>query len=802
MFKIYFKTALRILIKSRTYTSINIIGLALGIACCLLIMLYVEDELNYDGFHRQAHRIYRITSEEIHKGMGVTRSATTPARLALTLQDTYPEIKGVVRLYPKSSLVARGVQAEFQEERFFYTDPDFFQVFSFRLLEGNPAEVLKAPFSVVLTESAARRYFGNENAIGQVLNIDRKFDCNITGIVQDPPDNSHIQFDFLASFATAESVDPWIVNWEWPPMYTYLLLHEDHDIAEIRAQMPKFIAQNLPSHVSGRVSFAVQALRRIHLYSHLERELTPNSDIVYVYIFSTIAFFILLIACINFINMTTSRSVQRALEVGMHKVFGAHRNQLVRQFLCESLLVATLACVLALGLVECLLPIFNSVSHKQIGLQDLGYQTVFFVSAGLVVGVGVIAGSYPAFYLSRFTPARAVKGILLTPHSPSAWLRKGLVIFQFAISSILITGTIIIYSQLDFLQHTRLGFDKEQMVIVPLREVEDQKNYRVLKQKWREGPGVISVTGSSGVPTHVGLYEFHIFPNNARDDSLEIFTLTVDKDFVETYNMEILNGRDFSEHHISDAAQAFLVNEAAAEKLGWLHPIGKEMTLRYWRDKWVRKKGRIIGLVKDFHYHSLHRSIEPILFHIDTIEKSYYYAFLSVRISGSDIQNALSFLKRRWKEFNPNRPFEFFFLDDRFDQLYRAEERQAHIIGIFALIAISIACLGLFSLAAFSTEQRTKEVGVRKVLGASGIDIVVLLSKEFTKLVIYANLLAYPIAYYIAEVWLQGFPYRIHLGVSPFLVGGLLTLTIAFVTVAYHAFKAATANPVEALRYE
>ena len=802
MFKIYFKTALRILIKSRTYTFINIIGLALGMACCLLIMLYVKDELNYDGFHRQAHRIYRITSEVLHKGMGVTRSATTPARLALTLQDTYPEIEEVVRLYPKNSLVARGVQAEFQEERFFYTDPAFFKVFSFRILKGNPAEVLKAPFSVVLTESTARRYFGNESAIGQVLNIDRKFDCKITGIVQDPPDNSHIQFDFLASFATAESVDPWIVNWEWPPMYTYILLHEDHDIVEIRTQIPKIIAQNMPSHISGQVNFRVQALKRIHLYSHLERELTPNSDIVYVYIFSTIAFFILLIACINFINMTTAQSARRALEVGMHKVFGAYRSQLVRQFLCESLLVATLACVLALGLVECLLPIFNSISQKQIGWQDLEYLTVFLISVGLVLGVGVIAGSYPAFYLSRFTPARAVKGVLFTPHSHSAWLRKGLVIFQFAISSILIIGTVIIYSQLDFLQHARLGFDKEQMVIVPLREIDDQKNYRVLKQKWIEGADVISVTGSSGVPTQVGLYEFHIFPNNARDDSLEIFTLTVDKDFVETYNMEILNGRDFSEHHISDAAQAFLVNEAAAEKLGWLQPIGKELTLRYWRDKWIRKKGRIIGLVKDFHYHSLHQSIDPILIHIDTIEKSYYYAFLSVRISGSDVQNVLSFLKRIWKEFNPNRPFEFFFLDDRFDQLYRAEERQAHIIGTFAVIAISIACLGLFSLAAFSTEERTKEVGVRKVLGASGINIVVLLSKEFSKLVIYANLLAFPISYYVAEVWLQSFPYRIHLGVSPFLVGGLLTLTISSVTVAYHAFKAATANPVEALRYE
>ena len=695
MLNLHLTTAARILLKSKIHTCINIVGLALGIACCLFIAFYVEDEWNFDGFHGQAHRIYRVTSEVTRKGMGVTRSATTPARLAPTLQATYPEIQTAVRLYPKTSLVVRDARAEFQEERFFYTDPAFFEVFSFQLVDGDPAEVLEAPFSVVLTQSTAKRYFGNERPIGEVLNIDRKFDCKITGIVQDPPNDSHIQFDFLASFATAESVDPWIVNWEWPPMYTYLLLHHGRDIAEIRTRMPEFVARHLPSHIRGRVSFEVQSLRRIHLHSHLERELTPNSDITYVYVFSIIAISILLIASTNFINMATARSAPRALEVGIHKAFGAHRSQLVGHFLCESVLVVALATGLALALVECLLPTFNSVSQKQVGWQGLGYPTVFLVSAGVTIGVGVLAGSYPALYFSGFDPARAAKGISFSLHRGSARLRKGLVILQFAISSILIIGTMIIHSQVDFLRNSRLGFEKEAMVIVPLREIDDQRNHTVLKQKWVEGAGVMSVTGSSGVPSHLGPDRFFVFPNNVRDDSLEIPTLTVDRDFVKTYRMEILDGRDFSEHHSSDGNEAFLINEAAARKIGWPYPIDEEMTLRYWRDKWVRKKGRVIGLVKDFHYHSLHRSIEPILFHIDAIEKSYYYAFLSVRISSSDVRNALRFMAQKWKEFNSNRPFEFFFLDERLDQLYRAEERQARILTMFALIAISIACLGV-----------------------------------------------------------------------------------------------------------
>lgn len=799
----HFRAAVRILLKSKIYTCINVVGLALGITCCLLIVFYVRDEMNFDGFHIKADRICRVTSEVTHKGMGVTRSATTPARLAPTLLTILPEIATTVRLYPKSSLVVRDdVRTEFQEDRFFYTDPGFFDVFSFRLVDGNPADVLNTPFSVVITQSTARRYYGTEPAVGEVINIDGKFDCRITGIVQDPPINSHIQFDFLASFATAVSMEPWIENWQWPPMYTYLLLAEGRDITEIQTRMPVSIAGHLPSNLRERVRFEVQSLRNIHLHSHLERELTPNSDITYVYVFSIIALSILLIASINFISMSTARSAPRALEVGIHKTFGARRIQLTRQFLCESILVVALAMGLALALVEVMLPTFNSLSQKQVGWQDLGYTTIFLISIVIIIGVGVLAGSYPALHLSRFEPGRAEKGISFTLHVRSARLRKWLVIFQFTISSILIIGTLIVFKQLDYLRNARLGFDKEAMVIVPLREIDNQRAHKVLKQKFIEGAGVISVTGSSGVPSQIGPDGFFVFPAAVRDDSLEIPTLTVDADFVKTYKIDLLAGRDFSEHHASDANEAFLVNEAAARKLGWARPIDKELTLRYWRDRWIRKKGRIIGLVKDFHYQSLHRSIEPILFHIDAIEESYYYAYLSVRISSSDVQNVMRFLARKWKEFNPNRPLEFSFLDERLSELYHAEERQARILSAFAVIAISIACLGLISLTAFSTEQRTKEVGVRKVLGASTVDIALLLARDFLILVAIANLLAIPVAYYIVKPWLEVFPYRIVISVSPFLGGALISFTIAVVTVTFHTLKTARANPVRALRYE
>jgi len=790
------------LLRSKIHTCINILGLALGITCCLLIAFYVEDELNFDGFHRHTHRIYRVTSEVARTGMGVIQSATTPTRLAPTLQATYPEIQTTVRLYRKSSIVMRNVRAQFQEERFFYTDSAFFEVFSFQLVDGNPAKILEAPFSVVLTQSTARRYFGDKRPIGEVLRIDRKFDCRITGIVQDPPNNSHIQFDFLASFTTAETREPWIVNWEWPPIYTYLLLRQGGDITKIRTGMPGFVAGHLPPRMQGRVSFDVQSLRRIHLHSHLEKELTPNSDITYVYVFSIIAFSVLLIASTNFINMATARSAPRALEVGIHKVFGARRSQLAMRFLCESVLVVALATGFALALVECLLPTFNSVSQKDLGWRDLGYATVFLLSIGVTIIVGVLAGIYPALYLSRFEPAKATRGISFSHQRGSTRLRKGLVILQFTISSILIIGTMIVHNQVDFMRDARLGFEKEALVIVPLREIDDQRNHTILKQNWAEGAGVISVTGSSGVPMNDGIDRFFVYPDNVRDDSLEIATLTVDRDFVKTYEMVIRDGRDFSDHHSSDANEAFLVNEAAARRIGWPQPIDAEMTLRYWRDKWIRKKGRVIGLVKDFHYHTLHRSIEPILFHIDAIDESYYYAFLSVRISSSDVHDVLRFMEQKWKEFNPNRPFEFFFLDERIGQMYRAEERQAGILTAFALIAISIACLGLLSLAMFATGQRTKEVGVRRVLGASTVDIALMLAKDFSILVIFANLLAFPFVYFIVKPWLEGFPYRIGLGINPFLIGGLLSIAIAVATVTYHALKTARANPVLALRNE
>ena len=534
--------ATRILLRSKIHTGINIVGLALGITCCLLIAFYVEDELNFDGFHAQAYRIYRVTSEVARTGMGITKSATTPARLAPTLQATYPEIETAVRLYRKSSIVGRDVRAQFQEERFFYTDPAFLKVFSFQLIDGNPAKVLEAPFSVVLTQSTARRYFGDERPIGEVLRIDRKFDCKVTGIVEDPPNDSHIQFDFLASFTTAETLDPWIVNWEWPPMYTYLLLRRGGDITKIRTGLPGFVAGYLPRRVQGRVSFNVQSLRRIHLHSHLENELTPNSDITYVYVFSIIAFSVLLIASTNFINMATARSAPRALEVGIHKAFGARRSQLATQFLCESVLVAALATGLGLALVECLLPTFNSVSQKDLGWRDLGNPTVFLLSAGVTIVVGVLAGIYPAFYLSRFDPAKATRGISLSLQWRSARLRKGLVILQFAISSILIIGTMIVHKQVDFMRDARLGFEKEALVIVPLREINDQRNHTVLKQNWAEGAGVIGVTGSSGVPINVGIDRFFVYPDNVQDDSLEIATLTVDRDFVKTYEMVIRDG--------------------------------------------------------------------------------------------------------------------------------------------------------------------------------------------------------------------------------------------------------------------
>ena len=805
MLKNYVKIALRNLQKYKTYAVINMAGLAVGLAGCLLIVLFVQDELSFERFHENADRIVRVVEDQQLENR-VSKLATTYTPLAPALTTEFPAVEATVRILPYPVLVRYGEMKKFQEDRFFLADSTLFDVFSFRLIQGEPDAALAQPFTVVLTESTAHKYFDDADPIGQVLTVrddDGERDYTVTGVMEDVPRTSHLQFDMLASYSSSRIFAPWMHrrgNWDWPPIYTYALLAEGTDPAALEAQLPALASKYMGQQRASYRSILLEPLTRIRLFSQRESEPTPTSDITYVSIFSVIAFFILLIACINFMNLATARAARRAREVGMRKVLGAQRAQLIRQFLSESILMAMLAMVLAMVLVELLLPALNAVSGKALSTAALIHPATPLVLLVMVLFVGVLAGSYPAFYLSASRPIRSLQGGKERGGSAAA-LRKGLVVFQFAVSIVLIVGTAIIFRQLDFIQNQRLGFDKEHVVVVPLRDQADQINNAALKQQWQQIPNVLSVAATSGVPgISDGLHDFWVFPDNTRQDSLELMTLTVDHDFVETLGLDLLAGRDFSEDFPTDASEAFLINESAAKKLGWTNPLGEEFTLRYYVDGAIMKRGAVVGLVRDFQYHSLHRAIDPTVLHI--VAASYYSDYITARIGPHGVPETLARMADAWQSFNTERPFEYVFLDETFDALYRAEERLGRLFGYFSILAIVIACLGLFGLAAFTAEQRTKEIGVRKVMGATVGGIVLLLSKDLLKLIAVAFIVGAPLAYVMMSRWLLGFADRIDLSVGIFLMVGLAALGIAWLTVGYHAVKAALADPVTALRYE
>ncbi|MFQ5568697.1 MAG: ABC transporter permease [Rhodothermales bacterium] len=805
MIKNYLKVALRNLRKDKTYAFINITGLAVGLTCCTFIALYVLDELSYDRFHEHADRIVRVVEDQVADGR-VSRLAVTYGPLAPSLKQDFAAVEHAVRVLPYSLLVSRDAAQKIQESGFVFVDSTFLDVFSFPLIQGDRRTALDAPFAVVLTASTARKYFGEANPMGQVLQArddEGVYDFTVTGVMPDLPSTTHFRFDFLASFASMRTIyGTWVEdlgNWEHPPLYTYALLAEGTEVETLEAHMPAFTLQRMGEHRAATRSLHVQPLTDIRLFSGREGELKPGSDIVYVYLFGLIAFFILLIACINFMNLATARAAGRAREVGMRKTLGAGRGQLIRQFLSESMLQVMLALVLVMVLVEAFLPVFNTLSGKTLSAGILMHWGVPLVLVATVVVVGVGAGSYPALYLSAFRPARVLKG-MTGPGAAALFLRKGLVVFQFVISIALIIGTAIIYRQLDYVRNERLGFDKEHVVLVPLRDLENQFNYTSLKDTWVQLPGVRAVTASSGMPgLNGGIYDWYVRPENS-PDSLTLMVLTVDHDYAETYGLDIVAGRDFSEDFSTDATEAFLLNESAARRLGWLDPVGKKLTLDVWFRRYIKKTGAVVGVVKDFQYNSLHKAIDPIIFHI--FPNSWYYDYVSVRLRPDDMPATLAAMEQAWAQFNPDRPFEYRFLDEQFNALYRAEARLSGLFGVFAGLAVIVACLGLFGLAAFTAEQRTKEIGVRKVLGATVGGIVVLLSRDLLKLIAVAFVVSAPLTYVAMGRWLNDFAYRVEMGAGTFLLAGALALVIAWLTVSYHAIRAALTDPVESLRYE
>ena len=792
MLKNYLKIALRNLLRQRGYSVINIAGLTIGLAAFLFIALWLQDELSYDRSHEKADRIYRVVRANEN---GEANFARTAPLFAPALRNNFPEVEHAIRIKRAGTVIRYG-KNHFQENLFYYAEPRIFDVFTLPLLQGQSQTALDQPNSVVISEDIATKYFGAENPIGQTLTVGDSSDFKVTGVMKNPPANSHLRIEFLASWATWERfIDPkWLHTWRSGIYYTYVLLRDEYPASELELKFAQ-LDVHTDYGAEAQLFIHLQPLTDIHFYSHLKHELQANGNILYVYVFSAIALFILLIACINFMNLSTARSSRRMREVGMRKVLGAYRSQLVGQFLAEAIVVCFLGLSLAIGILELGLPYFNAFSGKVLTLNFISSIRLIAVLAGLALLLGVLSGSYPAFFLSSFQPVNVLKGQVAGRRiSISKLLRKGLIVFQFTISIALIIGTVVVFHQMQFVKNQDLGFNEEQIVVIPfLWNAQVQNKYVAFKNELMENANVLGVTASGDIPGRMMTAMSYKVAGMTEDESGGITALIVDPDFSETYEIPIVAGRDFSDELRTDVRNTFIINETAAHEMGFASPteaVGKRFVMN--------EEGRIIGVIKDFHFNSLHDGIEPLVLAVWPS----WFGYASVRIAPDGMTQTLSFIERTWRAFNPNYPFNYFFFDEHFDQLYRADQRFGDVLVMFALLAIFIACLGLFGLVSFAAEQLTKEIGIRKVLGATATNVMTLLSQDFVKLVLVANLIAWPVAYYAMSKWLENFAYRIDIGWWVFALAGGLALVIALLTVSTQAVRAALANPVESLRYE
>jgi putative ABC transport system permease protein len=808
MLQNYLKIAFRNLWNNKVYSLINLSGLALGITCCMLILLLIRHELSYDLHHPEAGQIYRVTTE-LGKEEEIFKSATTPPPVAWNLKKDFPEIAQVTRvmgLMGISKSVFTYQDKRFFEEKGFYVDSTFFQVFHYDFLIGNPQNALNEPNTIVISESIAQKLFNKQDALGKVIKINNNFgeiSYKITGVLKNKQANSHIQANFLMAFSSKGGISEYAyTNNEWVGnnfLYTYLKLKPQTSAKDLEAKLPKFLAsysgEALRKDGRKKVHY-LQALTDIHLYSNLENEISANSSIVYVYILSAISFLILLIACINFMNLSTARSGKRAKEVGLRKVLGAYKIQLVQQFIGESLLITALAFGLALALLEISLPFFGRLINQKLAFSifENSYNLLYLL--GLALFTGFLAGIYPAFYLSAFQPIKVLKGKLGNRFSAS-FLRKGLVVFQFSISITLIVGTILILQQLNFIQQKDLGFVKSQKLIIPLRTPEAQNQYKVLKNEWEKNAQVLALSGASTYPgTAVLNDQSYYLEGKTAQDAYVLKMNYTDYDFLKSVDFQLIRGRFFDRKFSADSSKV-VVNETTLKRLGIAldAAIGKKI-------KSVRNLGdlEIIGIVKDFHQSSLHQAIDSYIFVLNQNVDFFPYIVLNFKADNPNI--LLQNLQKAWNKSIPSVPFEYSFLENDLAHQYEADQRVFWTIQCFTTIAIFIACLGLFGLASFTTEQRTKEVGIRKVLGASVGQLITLLSQDFLKLILISFLIAIPLAWYVMNQWLQNFAYRIEISWWVFALAGSSALLIALFTVSYQALKAATMNPVEVLKNE
>jgi len=809
MFKNYLKIAWRNLIKNKAFSIINITGLAIGLSCFLLITAYVTDELSYDRFYPNAQNIYRINSDIRFGGANMHMPLSSDMAGQLMKKD-YPQVENYTRIYTNNgNRLIKKNNDYIDENKTANVDSTFFEVFRLPAIEGDVRHALDEPNTVVITASIAKKYFGSTNVVGKTIEVkgDKNPFYKITGVIKDIPEDSHFHFDF---FFTMRGVD---YNWGQLTshnFYTYLVLRPGTNYKVFDKNFDQYIEKYVFPYASkfmnissmadfkkagNSIQYSLIPLTKIHLYSDRNMELSPSGNIQYVYIFSAVALFILLIACINFMNLTTAYSSNRAKEVGIRKVLGTEKRNLVSQFLFESIMMVFLSLIIAIIIVGLVLPGFNNIANKELTISSLFSPLILPILIAIPFIVGLLAGSYPAFYLSSFKPIEILKG-KLNLGSKSGGLRSALVVFQFAISIILIVGTIVIYKQLNYIQTKNLGYNKEQVLVVNgISALND--NVTPFKNEVLQMPGVVSGTISGYLPVSNSARSDNTFSKESVMTTTNGFDMQnwyIDYDYIKTLGMKIVAGRNFSRDFGSDS-NAVIINQATAQVLGYPNPVGQKVYQS--QDDGKTKPLTIIGVVKDFNFESLHQNISPLCFSLGG------GAGLGIfKVHSANLQNLIAGIQNKWKTMAPGLPFNYRFLNESFDQMYRAEQRAGTIALIFSVLAIFIACLGLFGLATFIAKQRTKEIGIRKVLGASVSSVTKMLSKDFIKLVIISCAVAFPLSWFAMNKWLQSFAYRIHISWWVFMVAGAMAILIALITVSFQAIKAAVANPVESLRSE
>jgi putative ABC transport system permease protein len=788
MIKNYLKVAIRNIVRHKGYSFLNIAGLALGLAGAILISLWVFDELSFNRFHENADSLYRVEFDQNYSGK-LFHVGVTPLPLAPALKEALPEIVDAARYFRVGEFLVRVGNAAFYENNGRVVDPAFLRMFTFPAVEGDPVAALSDPDSIVLAQSGARRYFGEAPALGRSVNINNKRDVIVRAIIRDAPVNSDLRFDVLIPYAYMTSRGPFEESWTSNSIVTFVLLRPGLDPSTVAAKIQGIVGRHRPVE---DVTFSLQPLADFHLHSHFGFE-APGGAGRYVPIFSIAAAVVLLIACINFMNLATARSSRRALEVGLRKVVGARRSQVVGQFFGESVLFAALALVLASGLVAVLLPAFNGLTGKSIGFGRMLGRPILPGLAALTLVTGMLAGTYPAVFLSSFRPGRVLKGSVQAGFRSAAF-RKALVVVQFAASAGLIIGTAVVFRQIDFMRGQAPGFDREHVAALQLRG-DIVKSYEPFKRTLLRHPGILGVTLSTEKPSLIGSNSDSVdWEGKDPTWSLSTNMIYVDRDFPRATGIPVVAGRDFTDAEPSDEHPEFLINETLARLIGTNPVVGT-------RFSYGGPQGEVVGVLKDFHFDSFQSKIEPLVILRGRQGKG-YFNFILVRLDKADVRQGMKDLEAAWREVIPNYPFQFAFLDEDFNDMYRAEQRMAGVLRAFAGFAVLIACLGLFGLAAYAAERRTKEIGIRKILGATTPEIVALLCREFLILIALANIIAAPVAYVLMRSWLSRYAYRTGLGVVLFAGVLVVSLTLGLLTVVFQALRAASSNPAQSLRYE